>query len=78
MISRLMHLMLRDTLTFLLNIALVLLMKIHGCEMEDISTGISIEYKTLINDSISMTEGEGNGDESDKYLEAQDRRYSGF
>ena len=25
-----------------------------------------------------MTEGEGNGDESDKYLEAQDRRYSGF
>ena len=53
-------------------------MKIHGCEMEDISTGISIEYKTLINDSISMTEGEGNGDESDKYLEAQDRRYSGF
>ena len=52
-------------------------MKIHGCKMEDISTGISIEYKTLIN-NISMTEGEGNGDESDKYLEAQDRRYSGF
>ena len=51
-------------------------MKIHGCKMEDISTGISIEYKTLI--TISMTEGEGNGDESDKYLEAQDRRYSGF
>ena len=32
-----------------------------------ISTGISIEDKTLI--TISMNEGEGNGDESDKYLE---------
>ena len=62
MISRLMHLMLRDTLTFLLNLVLVVLMKIHGCEMEDISTGILIEYKSLI--TISMTEGEGNGDES--------------
>ena len=42
--------------------------KIHGCKIQDISTSISILVK--------LEEMAEDGDESDKHLEARDRRYS--
>ena len=42
--------------------------KIHGCEIQDISTSISIEFK--------FKQPSEEDDESDKHLEARDRRYS--
>ena len=44
--------------------------KINGCEIQDVSTSISIVVKFE-----EMSE-EDDGDESDKHLEARDRRYS--
>ena len=46
------------------------LFQIHGCEIQDVSTSISIVVKFE-----EMSE-EDDGDESDKHLEARDRRYS--
>ena len=46
--------------------------KIHGCEIQDISTSISITVKFE-----EMTDDDEDDDnESDKHLEARDRRYS--
>ena len=42
-------------------------MKIHGCEIQDVSTSISIVVKEEMSED---------GDESDKHLKARDRRYS--
>ena len=39
--------------------------KIHGCEIQDISTNISIEFKLMVTE-----EEEENVDKSDKHLEA--------
>ena len=44
--------------------------KILGCEFQDISTSISIKVK------IEEMSHQDEDDESDKHLEARDRRYS--
>ena len=48
--------------------------EIIGCKIQDVSTtrSILIEHKV----DWPLPEEEGNGDESDKHVEALDRRYS--
>ena len=51
--------------------------KFSDAGIQDISTSISIEFKVeYVNDLTERYESDADADESDKHLEARDRRYS--